>query len=270
MERSRKRGPKGSRAPEPVVAVQRALDVLEALHQADQDMRLTDLALAAGLAKPTTYRMLVTLMSRRLAVYKPETERYGLGPKVLEWGLRRLHRLDVRQAALPTMRRLREETQETVTLSVLVGDERQYVEQLESPQEVRQTVELGRRVPLYSGGSGKAILAFLPPERLEQYLRSVRLERLTDQTIVDPEQLRTELQQVRERGYAASLGERQAGAASVAAPVRDHLGDVIGCISVSGPTGRFRAQAAARLGPLVREAAAAVSLQLGYTGPGGS
>lgn len=270
MERSRKRGPKGSRAPEPVVAVQRALDVLEALHQADQDMRLTDLALATGLSKPTAYRMLVTLISRRLVVYNPEAERYGLGPKVLEYGLRRLHRLDVRQAALPTMRRLREETQETVTLSLLVGDERQYVEQLESPQEVRQTIELGRRVPLYSGGSGKAILAFLPLERLEQYLKNVRLERLTDRTIVDTEQLRAELEQVREQGYAASRGERQAGAASVAAPVRDHLGDVIGCISVSGPAWRFSTPVVARLGPLVREAAAAVSQQLGYVGPDGS
>lgn len=262
----RKRGPKGTAKPKPVEAVLRALDVLEALHNSDRDLRLTELSQAAGLAKPTAYRMLVTLQQREMVVYWPETECYGLGPKVLEYGLRRVQRMDLRRAALPHMRRLREETQETVTLSVLLGTERQYIEQLESPQEIRQTVELGRRMPLHSGGSGKAILAFLPADQLDGYLRHVPLARLTDHTIVDPEALRAELARVRQLGYAHSWGERQVGAASVAAPIWGPFGSVLGCLSVSGPLARFTEEAMHRYGPMVRQAALAVSRQQGFDG----
>lgn len=255
---AREQGPKG------VTAVLRAADVMDALSQADTGLRLTDVSQRTQLSKPTAYRMLQTLMQCELVEQDPATLTYRLGPKIVEYGLRQLQRLELRTVALPHMRRLREETRETITLSIVVGYERQYIEQLESPLEVRQTIEVGRRVPLHAGGSGKAILAFFPPERVDEYFKTVPLEPLTPHTIADPAQLRAELDRVRERGYSYSTQERQSGAAAVAAPLFNHTGDVIGCLSVSGPYGRFTTENIHKYGPLVRAAAEAISRQMGW------
>lgn len=247
-----------------VTAVHRAINILNELSQTDHGLRLTDISIRTQLAKPTVHRLLQTLMHRALVEFEPETQHYQLGPRILEYGLRRLQRLELRQVALPFMRQLRDETLETVTLSVVMGNERQYVEQLESPREVRQTIELGRRVPLHAGGSGKAILAFFTEDRLEQYLSEVTLHSFTPHTINDPAVLRAELERVRQRGFSYSIQERQTGAATVAAPIMNGKGEVEGCLSVSGPYQRFTPDKIEDYGALVRNAARNISRQLGW------
>lgn len=257
-------GPRGGRLPKPVDVVVRALGILQVIHQADKRMTLTDLSRQTGLPRPTVYRLLHTLIDSEFVEYDPDTRTYTLGPRLIEFGLRHLAKLDIRKLALPLMRRLRDLTQETVALSVVVGHERQYVEQLESPQEVRQTIELGRRVPLHAGGSGKAILAFFSEGRLEKYLTTVPIVALTPHTILDQNKLREELRRIRELGYAWSVQERQTGAATVAAPVFAANGLVKGCLSVSGPYQRFPAEKIKEYGPLVKSVAHELSRQMGW------
>ena len=103
------------------------------------------------------------------------------------------------------------------------------------------TVPIGQPFPLHAGSSSKAFLAFLTEDEQAEYLRTQQLDALTDRTIVDAEALRAELRTIRGRGFARSLGERQRGAASVAAPVFSHEGKPIAVISVCGPLERFRA-----------------------------
>ena len=86
-------------------------------------------------------------------------------------------------------------------------------------------------------------MAFLPEEEQENYLSPASLPDLADGSAIDPARLRAELRAIRKRGYARSFGERQADAASVAAPVFNHLGSVVGVISVCGPIERFRSEA---------------------------
>src|SRR5690606_27041258 len=137
------------------------------------------------------------------------------GPAAAAVGARALRELDLRTIALPVLRRLRDATRETTTLSVMVGDSRVYVEQVESPQEIRMLVDIGRRFPLHAGASSKAILAHLTPHDQERLLAR-RLDPLTPDTIVDVPRLRRELTAIRAHGVAVSVGERQVGAASVA------------------------------------------------------
>lgn len=245
--------PRGNTQP-PSDAVERAARVLLALAEADVG-RVTEIARRVGLPKSTVHRMLASLTRAGLAMQDGDRSEYRLGPHAVSLGLSAIGTPDLRTRALPVMVELRELTAETVTLSLRVGFERLYIAQIESLQDVRMAVELGRRYPLYAGASGKAILAFLPPPQLDEYLSRTELEALTPATMTSVRALQDGLRQVRERGYASSQGERDPWAASVAAPIRDAAGRAIGSLSICGPLTRFDAERFAELGPLVVRAA---------------
>jgi len=122
-----------------------------------------------------------------------------------------------------------------------------YAEQLEGRHAVKQTVEVGAEAPLHLGASGKAILAFLPADARPAAARAIEAD----------------LERIRKRGYAASVGERIPGAASVAAPVFDRDG-VVGSISAAGVAARSDARTTARYGAVVAAEARALSRELGW------
>lgn len=229
---------------------------------------LTEIARAVDLPKTTTHRVLGALARTGLVARDGEDSRYHLGPEAVSLGLAAIGGPDLRTTAIPIMLDLRDRTRETITLSLRVGWERVYIAQEESAQDVRMTVEHGRRYPLFAGASGRAILAFLPAAELDEYLSSVALTPLTSKTITDPVRLRAELGCVRELGYAASFGERDASAASVAAPIRGFRGRAIGSLSVCGPVTRFDSARADELGALAHHAAEQLSGQIHDPGAG--
>ena len=128
------------------------------------------------------------------------------------------------------------------------------------------SVALGRMYPLHAGSSSKAILAALPDETIEEFLTQHRHASLTPRTLTSADALRDDVAGIRERGYAVSFGERQAGSASVAAAIRNASGDVVGAVSLCGPRERL-AEQTLRHGAAVVEAARAVSRDIGYRGP---
>jgi DNA-binding IclR family transcriptional regulator len=156
------------------------------------------------------------------------------------------------------LRRLRDETGETTTLSQLIGLERVYVDQCESPHAIRMTVPLGIRGPLHAGASGKAMLAHLDPAERDRLL-DAPLGALTAATVTDRRALLAELADIARQGVAWSLGERLPDAGSVAAPITLPGGEVYGALSVCGPLGRFGTDAVHHFKPLVRDAAAEIS-----------
>lgn len=244
-----------------VYAVERAADVLAAVcEDLDRPRGVKELSDALGMNVSTVHRVLAALVNKQILRQNPISAKYAPGPWLLDLALAYLRRLDLPHVALPFMQRLRDETRETITLSMRDGMTRIYVAQVESPQEIRQTVETGRRLPLLPGGSGKAILAFLPPAEIEAYFDQYRRDAATAR---EPARLRSEFQRVRRDGYAYSRSERLSGAASVAAPVHDYRGVVVGSISVSGPAQRFDGERIAVYGPMVRDVASKISRALG-------
>jgi DNA-binding IclR family transcriptional regulator len=243
--------------------VERAADVLTLFARSeDPTLGVTEIAQALGLSKAAVHRILASLRSRSFVELDEETRRYSLGPASFELGLSYLARIDVRALAAPELAWLSRETQETATLSVLAGEGRIYVDQVTPPREIVMSVPLGQRFPLHAGSSSKAMLAFLPNDEVENYLHG-QLRQFTETTRTDPDELRRDLAQIRSRGFATSAGERQAGAASVAAPVLDHSGRPVATMSVCGPAERLAAEldhAAA----LLLEAAARVSVRMGH------
>ncbi|KHL11968.1 DNA-binding IclR family transcriptional regulator [Mumia flava] len=236
----------------------RVADVLLAFARSDEPLGVSRIARSLSLSKAVVHRILQSLVSRSLVQPLPGGSAYVLGPAAASLATRAWSQLDVRSTAAPILRRLRDETQETTTLSVLVGNQRMYLDQFESPQEIKMVVEIGPRFPLHSGASSRAILAHLPGSLVEHEISQL-VVRKPDLDIAD---YRAELEATRERGYTVSLNERNTGAASIAAPFFDAAGNVLGSVSVSGPVFRYADRPDEQLARLVVGAAREITVKL--------
>lgn len=226
---------------QPVGAVKRATAILQLFIDTPQaSLGVTEIANELGLSKAVVHRALTSLREPELVSVDQESRRYMLGPTALALGVAYLSRQDIRERARPFLRTLSAQTNETATLSIRRADVRVYLDQVTPAREVKMTVAIGESYPLHAGSSSKAFLAFLSPQEQEVYLRDHRLQAMTEITITAVDDLRLELQRIRELGYAQSLGERQPGSASIAAPVFNFEGDPIGVISICGPVERFK------------------------------
>lgn len=247
-------------------SVDRATDVLSLFADGDRrSLGVTEIAGVLGLSKAAVHRILTTLVAKGYLEVETGTRRYALGPAVLALGLAYLQRVDMRGLARSALRELSRRTGETATLAVRNRLVRVYVDEVVPAREVKLSVSLGEPFPLHAGSSSKVFLAHLPEPEAEEYLASAPLQALTASTITDEAALRHELVQIRERGYAASLGERQEGAASVAAPVFDRHGEVAAALGVCGPLERLAPRAEQVVAELL-DVAAGLSRDLGHVG----
>ncbi|WP_435741900.1 IclR family transcriptional regulator [Nocardioides sp. SYSU DS0663] len=237
----------------------RVADVLLLFAQADRPLGVTEIARTLSLSKAVVHRILQSLTSRSLVLALAENSTYALGPAAATLSMKAWSQLDLRSLAAPILRKLRDDTRETTTLSVLVGHQRIYLDQFESPQEVKMVVDLGPRLPLHSGASSRVILAHLPQAVIDHAVEQL-LEVDPD---VDAEDYLRRLAEIRRSGYAVSLNERGTGAASIAAPFFDAAGNVLGSISSSGPVFRYGEEGHEDHVRLVISAARAITAQLG-------
>lgn len=238
-------------------AAARVADVLLMFTGGPEYLGVSTISRTLGISKAVVYRILQSLVSRDVLATTPGVTGYRLGPAAVALGASALRRFDAKIAAAPVLRKLRDQTGETTTLSGLVGDERVYLEQFESRAEIKMTVDIGTRFPLHAGSSGKAILAQLPDWRRDDILAG-DLGAFTERTVTDRETLAEQLTAIATDGVAVSLGERQSGAGSVAAALVTPDGEVHGAISVCGPEYRFTPDKIERYRELVRNATAEI------------
>ncbi len=249
-----------------IASVKRAADVLLHFAGAERaDLGVTDIANDLGLSKAAVHRLLTSLRSRGLLVVDEHSRRYSLGPNALMLGLSALNRLDVRRLAAAELPAISADTDETATLSVRSGHGRIYVDQVTPSREVIMSVSIGVLYPLHAGASSKAFLAFLPAAETSQYL-SEPLVGLTSSTLTSRKALERDLKLIASRGWAQSAGERQSGAASVAAPVLNHLAEPVGVVSICGPADRFVPHAERHANRLL-QTTTSLSAKLGYQPP---
>lgn len=211
-----------------------ALDIIDALARAPE-LSLSELARLVGVAKSTAHRTCAVLCQRGL-VDRTAERGYRLGVRLVEYGHLATERTAVRDQALPLLVELRNTLEETVQVGVPAGADVVYVERVEGQQALRYSTN-SRRSPLHRSSAGKVLAAY-NSELAEARIRA-GLAPSTGYTIVVPELLRSELERVRERGYARSVDETEVGMASLAVPVRDSVaGPVVAAISMVGPTPR--------------------------------
>jgi DNA-binding IclR family transcriptional regulator len=246
-------------------SIEKAIDILFCFDAQHSQLRLTDISQRLGLHKSTTHRLLSLLKKKRLITADATSQLYSLGPGVVELAWIILRQQDLRTVCYPYLERLRQATNETVSLYIRMGDRRVCIEELESGQEIKYSQTVGLAAPLHVGAPGKALLAFLPPEDLETLLATMPLTAMTPNTLTDREQLLEELTTVRQRGYAVSVGERSPWASAAAAPIRDWSDKPIAAISVLGPSHRLTSEILPALGRQVRQVAMEVSAAFGYS-----
>jgi DNA-binding IclR family transcriptional regulator len=170
--------------------------------------------------------------------------------------------------AKPSLVSLWEKTEETVTVHVRVGSERVCIEEIPSPQPIRYISTLGAAAPLHVGAAGKVLLAFMDAGELDQLLKTLPLTPLSDKTTTNVEVLLAELETVRRRGYAISMGERIKGAAAVTVPVRGLQG-FAASLSILGPVDRLPHKRLVELVPVLQETSAEIEQALTMSGARG-
>jgi len=210
----------------------RTLDLLEHVARAPSPAGLIELAGDSGIDKSTAARLLAFLAERELVVRDPATRRYAPGPALLALGAAALQRSDLRAGARPYLERLRAATGETVTLHVRVADAFVCIDGLEGTSPIRRAVPLGESIPLHVGSTGKAILAFLPPDEIERLLEAAAAAG------ADVPTLRSEIAAVRIQRFRAAVGDRVPEVGAIAAPLFDGA-TPYGAVSISGPAGRW-------------------------------
>ncbi|HQD39140.1 MAG: IclR family transcriptional regulator [Firmicutes bacterium] len=248
----------------PIQTLDRSLAILETLAQVGKPMSLSEVAEKVGLDRSTVYRFLGAMELRNL-VQQDENNRYTLGLKMVELGYAALEEMDLRQIARPVLQQLMESCNETANLSVLVGTEVMYIDQVESSNMIKMFARIGSRAPAYATGAGKALLAFLPPDELEEILGKIKFRQYTCRTITGPELFRSSLSQIRLQGYALDFGELEEGVHCAAVPIFDWRGYPVAALSISGPNSRMTEEFInERVTKVLVEAAREVSAKLGY------
>lgn len=245
-------------------SVRNAARLLKEFSYGSREIGVTELSRRLGIGKSTAHRLLHTLTEERLLERDPYTGAYRLGLAMYELGSVVSAHTDIHEACSPVIDQLRNATRETVQVAVLDGREVVYVERRESPQTIRLFGRVGHRNDAHCTSTGKVLLAFLPPERLETLLAGWTLPAQTPFTITDMDRLRTELEAVRRRGWAEQVNETEMGAASISAPVRNGLGDVVAALSVAGPVQRLQGESLKRFAKPMLEAAVAISRRMGF------
>lgn len=225
---------------------------------------LTELATAVGVHKSSALRLLAPLAEAGLV--RVASGRHLLGPRVAQLGRGYLDSVDLRALARPVLRRLVEESGESVHLVLPDLPDMVYVDKIDGPGRVRMNSTVGSRQPAHSTGVGRAYLAFAGPREVDAVVAHGLAPR-TERTVTEPAAFRAGLSAVRERGYAVDDIENEPDIRCVAAPVFDHDGAVVAAVSVAGLATRVTPDRFERLGQQVVDAGRAISDQLGAPRP---
>lgn len=217
--------------------VDKALRILDLLESGGGQMPLTAIAAQTQLPKPTVHRLLATLSSHGY-VQRLDPGVYGLGPRVIALGQFAAANNDVLTIGRPIVRQLVASCGETVHLGILQGESLLYIDRAE-PQDaaVRLAALPSPLTSLHASASGKVLLAFAE-RSLQDKVLAAGLASYTSHTVTDPEQLRVELEKIRQDGYAINEQERFDGVRAVSVPVRSRQGLVVAAISAAGPIQR--------------------------------
>jgi len=207
----------------------------------DRDgVTVTEIADDLGYAKSTVHRHLTTL--KEMGYMIEESDGFYIGLRFLDVG----HSARVRQKgydmAKEKVEEIARETSERAQFIVEEHGEAVYIHRAFGERAVRTDPGIGSRIPIHATAVGKAILANLDAERRTEIVESIGFEPITEATITDRETLYDELEAIRERGYSFNRQENLDGLHAVGVPVDAHDGDVIGALSVSGPSHRLQGE----------------------------
>lgn len=238
--------------PQGAQAALRALRLLKLFTPERPELKLAEVSTLTGLNKTTTHRLLQALHSESMLDRNPVGGAYRLGPALMALGVQALSSNDLRLRARPLLNQMARDTGETATLEVPIDDTMLILDEVTGSHFVGAAGNVGTRWPIHATSTGKVLVAF-DQHGLERLAAS--LEPLTARTITERSQLELQLSEIRRRGFAETVDELEDGFSGVAAVVRGGLGQVLGALSICGPTQRLSAERRERLGVTLCNAA---------------
>ncbi|MFI6482474.1 IclR family transcriptional regulator C-terminal domain-containing protein [Nonomuraea sp. NPDC050663] len=222
---------RGDTGPDFIEALARGLEVIRAFQPGRPVMTLTEVATATGLARPTARRILLTLTEMGYA--RTERGGFALTPRVLELGVSYVRSMGLWEVARPHLERLVATTSESCSIAQLDGSDIVYVARVAVPKIVTLSVQIGTRFPALQTSLGKVLLAALPPAEVDLVLAEPSRSGIEPRWRPSAGEREAALRAVRARGWAVTDEELALGIRSVAAPLRDGLGNVIAAVNVN-------------------------------------
>lgn len=252
---------KGKLLPQSVqgtAAFSKFMTVLQCVADSPGKLDIAKLTAISQFPRATTYRIVAGLIAEGLVV-QDQNGTYSLGSRLIQFASRSWESSDLRTTARPFIEALRNATSETVHLAVPSGNGMAYIDKLESPNAVRMTTRIGARVEFHSTSVGKAYLAALSEERVQEIISTLGLPRFTKFTITDPMAFAEEIRKTRERGYSYDHEENELDIRCFGSMIYDRSGEPVAGVSISIPLYRYREEDHADYARKIRETAAAIS-----------
>jgi len=251
-----------------VQSLERAFAILEAIAGSKQPMSLAELSRATGLHTSTTFHLIKTLIVLGY-VCQDDSRRYRIGPRLFMQAAGAFNEIELVNLATPHLQRLAEETGETTHLAVRADAGIAVIAKVDARSSIRSSDRLGSVRPAYCTAIGKVLLAALPAEELESYLRNGPFEAYTPKTITAPAAVREEIRRVAAAGTATDDAEFNHELRCIAAPVRNFTRQTVAALGISGPVWRVTLKDMQRLNARVASIAADLSRDLGFKQPDG-
>lgn len=247
-----------------VQSVDRALAVLEILAR-DGQAGVSEIAEEMGIHKSTVSRLLGSLVSRDIVHQNSERGKYQLGFGILRLASSVPGRLSIVREGRPVLESLAEDFKETVNLAVLRSNYAVNVDQAMGPSTLATYDWVGSLTPLHATSSGKVLLAALSADERDRILKEAGLPARTPRTVTSRSKLENQLLDISRDGYCVVREEFEIGLNAIAAPVYNHMGAVIGAVSISGPAFRFDPEQTPGLPEALKQAGLQISKNMGYT-----
>jgi DNA-binding IclR family transcriptional regulator len=242
----------------------RASNILRCFSGEKTHFKISQIAHQLQLDRSTTYRILLSLEKCGFVEKDKKTGEYSLGVATFETGNTYLRRMDFIQISKPIMADLALEVQETVHLAVLSDTEIVYVDKVDSPRTLGVMSKIGQRAPVYCTALGKVLLAHQPNDELSKIVQQIKLKPFTRNSISSKRKLVEELRKIRKQGYALDQKEYEQDVECIGAPIRDHLGNTIAAISISGPQRKINTPQERQFVNQVIKATSLISSKMGY------
>lgn len=237
--------------------LKKGLNVLVCFLNSSSSLSLSEIAKRTGFPTSTTARVLIALEEMGFLERDEKTKLFELGIKCYQLGLSAKKFSKLRHIAFPFMSSLFDKFNETVTLYKKVGYSRVCYDQIVTSQRLKQSANIGDEVPLWVASPGRCILAYMPEEDINNVLLDIKP--FTKRTILDRNQIKKMLEDVRRLSYATSFSERDEGVSSVSSPILDGNKCSIGCITISGPEVRLSKEKIEVIAPEVIKTARRIS-----------
>lgn len=242
-----------------IKSFERMFEILSLFTMERTSLSISEIEKETGYPKSTIFRILNSLIEGEFIEQDPDTHRYLIGMQFFRLGSIFQSQLDLRNVSLPFMKKLSKDSQETIELNIVDGTNRFCIEKIDSPLAVRNFVQVGDRHPLHLGASGKSLLAFMDKKEQDSVI-----SKLSEEYEIDIPELRQDLLDIKEKGYAFTKGERVIGSFAVSAPILDGEGSLMATITLAGPIQRLSEERESELIKLLTAAAKKISEKFGY------